>query len=441
VIALTHVCRVWREVFTSRPSLWTRLDPNDMDGNKTRVYLERSKSSPVSVSFYRHCKMYLHDPIFQIIPKVIGRLGCLFIEGTPEYMQNVIAHLSRPAPLLEDLSIAAGSAFTPHRSPVLASTLFDGDLSSLRKLYLASIDTELPWRNMVNLTTLTLRYTPPGKISVTRFLDFLESAPHLCEVDLHFAIPTSGAQGGRLVSLKCLKRMAIGDPGPSSVLLDHLLIPVGAELILEVDLPNSLVGDLLPRSLDNLRNLSNFTTAKLHNNELHLFMSFSGPNGRLSVTPRGFQVNETSLLLESLVQLDTSKTERLRIDYCNPLSRDIVHRAFFPLEELRILMLYECNRTHIFIRALHPSASSPDVMVCPKLKELVLVLCDGEEVFDMKVVVRMAKARASRGKKLETVRIVDGRDEPDPDGVLELLRKHVGHVEYGPWVGAVDDDW
>ncbi|KAF9643191.1 hypothetical protein BDM02DRAFT_3104714, partial [Thelephora ganbajun] len=42
VIALTHVCRAWREIFTSHSSLWTDFDC--MDSNKTRVYLERSKA-------------------------------------------------------------------------------------------------------------------------------------------------------------------------------------------------------------------------------------------------------------------------------------------------------------------------------------------------------------------------------------------------------------
>ena len=43
-IALTHVCRAWREVFVSQTSLWTRFDC--LNGEKTRTYLERSKSSP-----------------------------------------------------------------------------------------------------------------------------------------------------------------------------------------------------------------------------------------------------------------------------------------------------------------------------------------------------------------------------------------------------------
>ena len=46
-ITLTHVCRHWREIFTSRGSLWTFLDCMDLD--KTRVHLERSKASPLEI--------------------------------------------------------------------------------------------------------------------------------------------------------------------------------------------------------------------------------------------------------------------------------------------------------------------------------------------------------------------------------------------------------
>lgn len=46
VITLTHVCQAWRDVFVSCPSLWTYLCCRDLD--KTRVYLERSRSSPVT---------------------------------------------------------------------------------------------------------------------------------------------------------------------------------------------------------------------------------------------------------------------------------------------------------------------------------------------------------------------------------------------------------
>ena len=47
LVALTHVCRGWREQFISRPSLWTSLDCTNVE--KTRAYLDRSKASPLDI--------------------------------------------------------------------------------------------------------------------------------------------------------------------------------------------------------------------------------------------------------------------------------------------------------------------------------------------------------------------------------------------------------
>jgi len=438
VIALTHVCRAWRGVFTSRPALWVDIDLDSMGEDQALVYLERSNSFPINLSLYADCDGYPHDLIFKIIPQVIGRLKSLSIDGTPEDLQDITARLTGPAPLLEYMQVCGDTPHESGRYLVFTSTLFNGDLSSLRRLSLDCVHTELPWKNMVNLTSFALANTPPDEISVAQLLDFFENAPHLREVDLHFATPTPGAQSRRLVSLTCLKRMEISNSGPPSVLLDHLLIPVGAELVLKADLLNSLVGNLLPRSLDNLDNLSNFTAIKLSIDESCAYMTFSGPNGQVIVIPTIPQGDKTRLAFRSLAQLDISRTERFRIRNGHSLPRDVVYRALLPLKELRVLMLYRCYSPHIFIYALYPSKSSPEAVVCPKLEEVVL--CGSHGVgFDVRNIIKMVKARASRGKKLKTIRIIDGWYKPDPEDMLEL-RRHVGHAEYSPLVGAIDDD-
>ena len=180
VIALTHVCRTWREIFISRSSLWTDFDCADMD--KTLTYLERSKSSPISVQLNRTVNpspddppLSPHDPFLQVIPRAIGRLKSLFLEATPENLQEITAHLSLPAPLLEQLLIDGGSG--PQHNNVLTTTLFDGNLSSLHHLHMHSIRTWLPWRNMVNLKSFNLFYPSPEEPSIAQLLDFFESTP------------------------------------------------------------------------------------------------------------------------------------------------------------------------------------------------------------------------------------------------------------------------
>jgi len=423
VITLTHVCHAWREVFVSRSSLWTNFDCSDEE--KTRVYLERSKSSPINLSLNLLVRddILPHDPFFQIIPHVAGRLKSLFVQGVTEDVEVIISHLSHPAPLLEHLSIRADFPLA-HHDPILPSALFNGDLSSLRVLRLESVHTEFPWKNMVNLTSFTLSNTPE-EIPVGQLLDFFESTPHLEVIELYFAIPKAGTQSGRVVSLECLKSMYIKDDDPPSVLLDHLLIPVGAKLEIQAKLLSSLIGEHLPRSLDNLKNFSNFTAIRLH----HTDMEFSGPNGQVKITLWTSRGDLTELTLQSLAELDTSKTERFEIEDGDLLSKEPLYQALLPMKDLRTLTLSKCISPGTLIHALQPTASS-EVMVCPKLEEFILVpyhLHLGDRS-DITSITEIAAARASRGGKLKTVRIFSGPGTANLD--VSELRKHVWNVEY-----------
>ena len=55
LVAATHVCHFWRTTLISSPRLWSHLDFTDEE--RALVYLERSKSAPLSVSL-----MGLGDP-------------------------------------------------------------------------------------------------------------------------------------------------------------------------------------------------------------------------------------------------------------------------------------------------------------------------------------------------------------------------------------------
>ena len=424
VITLTHVCRAWREVFISRSSLWTNL--NCQDKNKTRIYLERSKSLPVNLSLGPGVCLSPHHPFLKIIPHVIGRLGSLTIEGTPKNLQYITDRLSHPAPLLEKLSIHGDYDYGPSRNPVLPLTLFNGDLSSLRELKLESVRTELRWRNMVNLTSIVLIHVSWGEDSVKQLLDFLENIPRLRTVGL-LAIPTRDDQDGRLVSLACLERMEITGGGSASPLLDHLLIPVGANLRIEVVLPSPPDKAHPPRFLENLRNFPNFTDIRLSIAGYSMLMHFSGPNGQVEMIPRSPRFDGTGSVLESLNQFDTSEVERLTINWSDFPSGDLSYRGLLPMKRLRTLTLH-CGGPHTSVHALHPTMSSSGVVACPELEELVIA--PDRRAFDMESVIEVAAARASRGLKLKSVRIA-AQNQPARTDVLEL-EKHVLNVECSP---------
>ena len=428
-IGLTHVCRVWREIFLSRSSLWANFDCKNED--KTRVYLERSKSSPIHVSLDRGGIMFPNDPFLQIMPHTIGRLKSLSINGRPENLRNIISHLSLPAPLLEDLSIDGGSKYSSRHNSVLVPTLFNGDLSSLRVLRLQCIRTELPWRNMINLTSFTLRHTPPENTATRHLLDFFESAPRLREIQLLSATPTSGAQFGRLVSLACLRKMEITGDEPSGHLLDHLLIPVGAELVRRTRSFSGRIEAHLPKSLDNLMNLPNFTQIHLHVDEppaRSMWIQFSGPNGQLCLEGSS---RDNYFVIASLTLFDTSNTEQLEIIGNHHLTSGPLFNVFSTMENLRTLTLSRVEGLHHFTTILHN--------LCLKLEELVLVPSTGKKGFDIGCVIEMAAARERRRLKLRTVRIVDGQDEVNSRSVLKLGKYvlHV-HIERRPTVSVIN---
>ena len=421
-------------MFVSHSSLWT--DFGCVDADKTRVYLERSKSSPITLRVDGEGDISPQDPLLQVIPHAADRLKSLFMYATPERINPITTLLSRPAPHLEYLSIDCNYDLEGTSGLTLPTTLFNGDLSSLRELHLEYVHTELPWRNMVNLTSFTLGYSPLGEVSIGQYLDFLESAPRLERIWLQSATSTSGDQDGRLVSLACLNWMEIGGSKRCSLLLDHFLIPVGANLGITV---NPFDPTHLPRRLDNLKNLSDFTDITLCFDRICPVTQFSGPNGQLTMTCASLGGNPTSPILDYLAHIDTSKTERLEIGRGNPPSRDLPYRVLLRMRNLRTLKLSRCQSPHFFIRALNPGMSSSRTVVCPELEELVLVLRANSETFNIKDFVKMATARALGGAKLGTVRIVCGQDELDSAGVLEL-RKHVSRVEYCRGTGTADDD-
>jgi len=428
-------------MFTSRSSLWSNL--NCVNADKTRVYLERSGTSPINVRMRRCPSLFSLYTILGIIPEAIGKIKSLSVSTGPGGLQVIISHLSRPAPLLETLDLD-GHHTEPQHYPVLASTIFNGDLSSLRKLRLRRVRTGLPWRNMVNLTSFTLSSTSVGNFG--QLLDFFESAPHLHNIDLRRTTLISGGENGRLISLDHLERLEIDDCGPTPILLDHLVIPVGAKLVSHHNSYTFIIEDHIPRSLDNLKNLSSVAEIDLRlDGPQPRFIRLSGPDGQLCII--GMQNTiPPSPVIESLVRFDTSKTERLRIDSrSGPLSRDLSYRVLLPMKNLHTLVLSRSTGlSRAFIDVLNPNTSLSKEVVCPSLEELVFVLRlwnEGEE-FDVQAVIEMAAARASRGVKLGTVR---DHAELDPVDVLEL-RKHVLHVEFGSKVdphevGSDCSDW
>ena len=431
LIALTHVCRGWRNMFISRPSLWTHLDFTNVD--KTRTYVQRSRSSPLEIYLERD-QDDTHDDALLLVAPHIRRLRSLTVRG--DFSPNILKHFDYPAPHLEKLCI---DLFTPD-APILDSALFGGDLSSLRELSLGGVVTTLPWNSLPNLTTFELTSCPPGSNTVTQLLKFFKCAPLLSAVTLKHSIPTSSnAPPGRKVSLPRLKTLVIIAHPAHSILLNHLHIPTGASLILRLGLNGdaSPLQSCLPETLANLGNLSHITTISLRSGTMQKYMRLSGPSSELCIRAHlvGNTISSWAVdrpTLRSLPCPILSTTKRLQISRYKPLRSDevdtyMVFRTLSPTLKLRILILTECSNLP-FILALNSKKNSSKLVACPDLEELALCVGSRDQ-FLIKYLLGMAKERASRGVKLSSITIV-GLGELVPGKEVFKLREHVTRVDY-----------
>ena len=431
-ITLTHVCRSWREIFISHASLWINLDCKVVD--KTRVYLERSKTSPLKIRIER---WWLNDAFLLTVPH-LGRLRSLYVSVSSDDLLQLIEHLGSPSPLLKTLSLAVidGEAL------VLQNFIFGGDLSSLHTLYLSGVIADLSWKNMSNLRTLSLSNVPPDLISVTELLDFFEHVPLLREILLAKAFPNSSdAPPGRVVSLPNLKVLDIIAQPLHTILLNHLLIPTGASINQLVDLVEvkSPIPSHLPNDFNNLQHLSNITSINL-SFDPGAYLRLEGPSGRHDVIANwtGQGCIPTSIGRRVLRSLDVptlAAAEKLAIAYwrCSaisssaPVDKSRTYRTFHLMNNLRILALTAClTRTFIFV--LNPGKNTSGTVVCPKLKQLFMYV-DRKDWFYLSELLEMAKARASKGAKLETVTITCAGEFLPVSEVLKL-RTWISHVEY-----------
>ena len=426
LITLTHVCRSWRALFISYPSLWNRLDFTNVE--KTLAYIKRSRLLPLEAVL---CKFkwrpYLEDAFLLAAPH-FRRFQFLTFVGTSDFLRSLTNHLTPTSFILKELTIDL--ADSPALSPSVHALMRGG----------AQV-TPLPWNNLPNLTTFKLTCAPDSTIAVAQLLNFFESAPHLTDITLIHSIPTiSNAPSGRVVYLSQLKNLTISADTVHSTLLNHLSIPEGALLALDFNFngEESPLPHYLPKTIKHLKNLFRVTTVNLHFNETMKFVRLDGPSGGLYISGHREDWEKVAApldldrrILQSLDYFSLHMTLRLAIMKYEPptptkVNESSPYKFLLRMADLRSLILTQCNNLP-FILALNPT-HDPTAILCPRLEELTLYI-EKRDAFHVPELVSMVKERALRGAKLQSVAIV-GLGELVSGKEVFKLRDHVAHVEY-----------
>jgi len=232
IIPLTHVCRYWREVITSDPrswalisSRWKRLAP---------LCLERAGAAPltanISVPAIQDDKDFL-QVLLPHVPRIshLSLTGYKSIKDVKDILPDFFA-----SPMLDLTSLELEQHSNPTQSfpsnQVHPPPLFQ-NVANLKSLHLTRIPLYPMLFGIESLVELKLvGYKPPYQ----RFIEFLESNPHLevVELDIEFSKTPVSTPQRKMVSLPRLRHLALTCDNATSArtLLSCLSFPRGVHI-------------------------------------------------------------------------------------------------------------------------------------------------------------------------------------------------------------------
>ena len=256
---------------------------------------------------------------------------------------------------------------------------------SMKKLSTARGD--IPWKNLVNLTTFRLSCIPATvcPFSVTQLLDFFESTPLLSNIELRLIPGFPDPSPSRVVSVPHLKELIISSYLTYCILAKHLSIPTGASVVLNFPFSgeSSPISDWLPENSSDLNNLSHVTTVNLLLDRDTNYARFKGLSGQLCLYSQlseggpSWNVGQCRMI-RSYERFNLSNTQRLAVTKHTPSSGEAVDgspifQTLLFMDDLRTLTLIRCENL-FFIHALNPEKNGSGAVACPNLEEIIICI-------------------------------------------------------------------
>ena len=420
-MAMSQVCRFWRETLISNPESWSFVSSEYMD--LVPLFLERSGSYPLEVelstdtsSSYTIGHIMLH----------VGRLAtlrCRLEEANVGSLQTL--SLFDHSPNLHTLSIRIARA--PIVSPqVIEMALVSGDMPTLRTLELLPFPVTPQFVQFKHLTNLHLNVIYS---TLTRVLDLLAANPSLEKVRLLGNFEDSeDARAIRSVLLGRLKSLTVERCMPCTF-LEKLNFPRNARIFIRYNLISQLIpfAFTLPRTMKEYANLQGLTS-------LHVLMAYqndtyidvTGPHG--SVALQFMDLQDASPVCGAIASLLTAGITQLVCEFHPALARtemDKVIKMMVILPDLEEAVLVHFGGVDMqrFLSALKNTSG------WVKLLRLKFVHCrqTANWIGDL---IEVAAERMDEGLALETVVVVDERKEVHEFfGVLEGFVKTLELVE------------
>ncbi|KAI0329165.1 hypothetical protein GY45DRAFT_1325421 [Cubamyces sp. BRFM 1775] len=429
LLALTHVCKKWRDVALNCPTLWTCIDNHKTD--QMHAFLARSRDVPVNVHLYA-------DHLKQSAPFLARdghRVKRLDITLRGEEFSDEHLGLHFRAPLLECFTVlgAGEGVVVPHSS--IVRPLLAASCSNLQALALSNVNPGPIGFQYPRLTHLYL--THPGGVdrgrgvgrhNTYRLFDILAHTPalqhlHVGKLDHWEAEP----RATNAIALPTLRSMTCSESRlePALRLLELLELPRDALVRLE-ELRCTVAEDHMRAYMfPSLAFFSSFTSLEVVSNGPDVQIIAQGPNSGFWMQVRCMKLcNWTEWLsrLTAIIPISGPSITFLKVlTYDHP----VISRLLAQLPVLVELSVYvDCgNFTHeddveCVMFELY-DALTPGPNPCnPQLQVLTITYyAPGEPPCYAQEFVTMAARRAAAGHPLRKVNLDFGISTDPASGI------------------------
>ena len=432
LIAMTHVCRSWRNALISTPSLWTNI--NFTNSRKAMEFLDRSKGQLLDVFHFPRLDQDEIKFFLFITLRNIYRLRSLQLDSHSFQLEWVLAQFAEPAPELKHLMIANDTNITG-REMELQNTIFEGQFPKLTSLELHFVRTNL---RDFKFPSLTRFYFRTGTFIPLRDLKlFFERCPLIESVDigLLYSAQPPPAPPEKRVRLRALRDLELDQTACTTGLLDNLILTQRTDLLLrgrftgeKIDHEGEFAAHIHPSSIGHLSVTREITKAVAMRN----WCILSGPNGNLRFCCfEGTREDFNAEYFTSFSPISVLDIRELWVGQRGDRTwgvweqtSDGVLGAFTVLTKVEDLIIVRC-KTETFFTTL--GSTTDGGILLPKLRRLKVYVGSGD--LDVRALVQCAKARKGYLHPLEEVVIVLEREM----GVnfvqeMESLREFVGEL-------------
>ena len=448
LITMTHVCRSWRNLLLSTPSLWTQIDFSTSKSKQAEGFLGRSGGQFLDI-FHFFGSEDTTEPFLSTTLRNLYRLRRLEIGSLIHRLERVLVRLTGPAPELKHLEIMNDPNVT-EMDVKLPSTIFEGQLPKLTSLSLHYLRTDLRAFNFPSLTRFS--FTTGTTISIRNLTSFFERCPLLefIQICLSYQPNPPTPPPRKRVRLVVLKELRFDQTASASGLLDHLILPKCTEMMLKGEFTGKEMNDygdhaarIHPSSIDHLPVMRGITKAVAMPHSCIL----SGPNGNLRFWCfRENRENFDAEFLTSFAPISVSGIRELWVGSTTesyfgrlPWKQTVagVRGAFGVLTKVEDLTIVSCETEPIFTTL---DVKLGNGILLPGLRRLTIYVGCG--ALDIPALIQSTKARKDHSRSLGEVVIIF-ENEPGAGIVRELepLKEIVGEFDYRVGVTPVMRQW